>query len=166
MDSLKKEDLKLNYLKLLKHREARAAPNRNSSAPFPPDGTSRHWNEMSDSLQIGYLEGVLEGLKLGALHGVVECVVESCRAAAPTPGLSKVKKIVGQYAVPGLTLHELRRGVTTICKVPENSSIGVSGALKAFVMELKCKPQSDIDDYLNIARQGVITQPDSDKPDR
>ena len=166
MDALKKDDYKLNYLKLLKHRAARAAPNRNSSAPFPPDGTSRHWNEMSDSLQIGYLEGFLEGLKLGALHGVVECVVESCRASAPTPGLSKVKRIVGQYAVPGLTLNELRKGVTTIYKSPKNSSIGVSGALKAFVMKLKCKPKSDIDDYLNIARQGVITQPDSDKPDR
>jgi hypothetical protein len=33
----------------------------------------------------------------------------------------------------------------------------------AFIMEVKGKPQSDIDDYLNIARQGVIIHPDSDK---
>jgi hypothetical protein len=118
---------------------------------------------MSASVQLGYLEGFLEGLKLGALHGVVECVVESCRDAAPTPGLSKVKKIVGQYSVPGITLNEIQKGVTTICKSPENSSIGISGAMKAFVMELKCKPQSDIEDYLSIARQGVVTHAGSDQ---
>jgi hypothetical protein len=61
--------------------------------------------------------------------------VESYRASAPTPGFSKIKRIVGQYAVPGITLNELRKGVRTICKSPENSSIGVSGALRAFVME-------------------------------
>jgi hypothetical protein len=30
-------------------------------------------------------------------------------------------------------------------------------------MEVKAKPQSDIDDYLNIAREGVIAHPDSDR---
>src|SRR5215831_14059509 len=97
LSSERSRHYKLNYLKLLKRLVARATPKRNSPPSSSADGTSRRWNEMSDPLQIGYLEGFLEGVKLGALHGVVECVVESCRASAPTPGLSKVKRIVGQY---------------------------------------------------------------------
>jgi len=117
---------------------------------------------MSDPLQIAYLDGFLGGLELGALHGVVECVMESCAPAATT-GRSKVNKIVARFTVPGITLDEIREGVTRICKIGENSLSGISGALEAFIMEVKGKPQSDIDDYLNIARQGVIVHPDSDR---
>jgi hypothetical protein len=156
----------MNYPRLSKYREEQGAPDGNSPISSLPDGTCHHWNEMSDSLQIGYLEGFLEGLELGALHGVVECVVESCSAAATTSGRSKVNRVLAQFTAPRITLGEIRDGITTICKHPKNSLIGISGALKAFIMKVKGKPQSDIDDYLNIARQGVIIHPDSDKADK
>jgi hypothetical protein len=156
----------MNYPRLSKHQEAQAAPNGNSPTSFARDATCRRWNEMSGPLRIGYLDGFLDGLELGALHAVAECVVESCSAAAATSGRSKVNKIVGQFTAPGITLDEMREGVSPICKRPENSLIGISGALEAFIMEVKGKPQSDIDDYLNIARQGVSIPPDSDKADK
>ena len=117
---------------------------------------------MSDPVQIGYLDGFIDGLKLGALHGVVECVVESSGAAVATSGRSKVNKILAQFIAPGITLGEMRHGITPICKRPENSSIGISDALRAFTMKLRGKPQSEIDDHLNMVRQGVIVHPDSD----
>jgi len=146
----------MNYWKLSKCHEASAAQNSN---PFSPDGTSRHWSVMSDPIQIGYLEGFIDGLRLGALHAVVECIVESYGAAVPTSGLSKVNEIVAQFTAPGVPLDQLREGVTTIFKRPENSWIEISGALRAFIMKVKGKPQSDIDDYLNFARQGVVVHP-------
>jgi hypothetical protein len=114
---------------------------------------------MSDPIQIGYLEGLIDGIRLGALHGVVECIVESHGAAVPTSGVSKVNEIVAQFTAPGIPLDQIREGVTMICKCPENSWIEISGALRAFIMKVKGKPQSDIDDYLNFARQGVVVHP-------
>jgi hypothetical protein len=114
---------------------------------------------MNDPIQIGYLDGFIEGIRSGALHAVVECIVESYGAAVPTSGLSKVNEIVAQFTAPGVPLDQLREGVTTIFKRPENSWIEISGALQAFIMKVKGKPQSDIDDYLNFARQGVIVHP-------
>ena len=139
-----------------KHHAAEPAEHRNSLISFPPDGTCRHWNEMSDPVQIGYLDGFIDGLKLGALHGVVECVLESSTAAKTTSGRSKVNRILDQFIAPGITLGQMRDGVTSICKRPVNTSIGISGALRAFTMKLKGKPQSEIDDLLNLARQGVV----------
>ena len=107
---------------------------------------------MSDALQIAYLDGFLDGLELGALYGVVECVVESCSAAAATTGRSKVNEIVAQFTAPGIPLDQIREGVTTICERPENSWIEISAALRAFIMRVKGKPQTDIDDYLTCAR--------------
>jgi hypothetical protein len=114
---------------------------------------------MSDPIQIGYLEGFIDGLRLGALHAVVECIVESYGAAVPTSGLSKVNEIVAQFTAPGIPPNQIREGVTTIYKRPESSGIEISDALRAFTMKVKGKPQSDIDDYLNFARQGVIVHP-------
>jgi hypothetical protein len=90
---------------------------------------------------------------------VVECIVESNGAAEPTSGLSKVNEIVAQFTAPGIPLDEMREGVTTIYKRPENSGIEISGALRASIMKVKGKPQCDIDDYLNFARQGVTVHP-------
>jgi hypothetical protein len=139
-----------------KHEAAQPAEHRNSLTSFSPDGTCRHWHEMSDSVRIGYLDGFIDGLKLGALHGVVECVVESSAAATTSSGRSKVSRILAQFIAPGIILAEMRDGITPICKRPENSSIGISDALRAFTMKLKGKPQSEIDDLLNLARQGVV----------
>ena len=145
---------KMNCRKLSRYHEAQTAQNRN---PFS-DGASRHWNEMSDPIQIGYLEGFIDGIRLGALHAVVECIVEAHGAAEPTSGLSKVTEIVAQFTAPGIPLDQVREGVTTICKRPENSSIELSDALTAFIMKVEGKPQSDLEDYLTFARQGVIVQ--------
>jgi hypothetical protein len=132
------ENDKMNYWK---HHEAQTAQHRN---PFSPDGAPRHWNEMSDPMQIGYLDGFIDGMRLGALHAVVECIVESYGAAVPTSGLSKVNKIIAQFTAPGIPLDQMRNGVTTIYKRPENSCIEISGALRAFIMKVKGMSQSDI----------------------
>ena len=147
---------KMNCRKLSRYHEAQTAQNRN---PFSSDGASRHWNEMSDPMQIGYLDGFIDGLRLGALHAVVECIVESYGAAVPTSGLSKVNEIMAQFTSPGTPRDQIRDGVSTICKRPENSSIEISSALRAFIMKVKGMSQSDIDDYLNSTLQGVTVRP-------
>jgi hypothetical protein len=152
----KAKDHKMNYSRLSKYREVQGAPDGNSPISSLPDGTCHHWNEMSDALQIAYLDGFLDGLELGALYGVVECVVESCSAAAATTGRSKINKIAAQFTAPGIPLDQMREGVATILKRPENSRIEISGALKAFIMEVNGKPQSDIDAFLTDARAGAI----------
>src|SRR5215471_21096550 len=139
-----------------KHQPARPTESRNSLNSPSPDGIYRHWNEMSDPVRIGYLEGFIDGLKLGALHGVVECVVESSIAAKTTSGRSKISRILARFIASGIGLAEMRDGITPICIRPENSSIGISDALRALTMKLKGKPQSEIDDFLNMARQGVV----------
>src|SRR5215831_12025348 len=108
----------MNCRKLSKYHEAQTAQNGNH---LLPDGVSRHWNEMSDRIQIGYLNGFVDGIRSGALHGVIECIVESHGTAAPTSGLSKVNEIVAQFTAPGISLDQIREGVTTIYKRPENS---------------------------------------------
>ena len=147
---------KMNCRKRSRCDEAQAAQNRN---PFLLDGDSRHWNEMSEPMQLGYLDGFIDGIRLGALHAVVECIVESHGATVPTSGVSKVNEIVAQFTAPGIPLDQIRAGIATICKRPENSWIEISGALRAFVMKVRGTPQSDIDDDLNFARQGVIIHP-------
>ena len=127
-------------------------------------GNCRDWNTMSDARQIGFIQGFINGLAVGAfdaanLQGLRDGLPFPTSTLASTDATAK--DVETSYVGPS-TFGEMQEGITAICKRPENSSIGISDALRAFTMKLRGKPQSEIDDHLNMARQGVIAHPDSD----
>jgi hypothetical protein len=112
----------------------------------------RDWNRMSSAEHIAYLQGFTNGLVSGAFKA----------------GASKAQgaKAYGVFVVPGVSFGEMHQGVTAICKSSENSLIPIEVALAAFIMQVKGKPQSEIDDFLNNARQVGIQNQDSGKPNK
>jgi hypothetical protein len=115
---------------------------------------------MSDAgIQLGYLVGFADGLRVGAMGAAYSISGDSATT------LARGEKIKAPYIGPS-TFGEIRDGITAICKRPENSLIPISEALKAFTMQVKGKPQSEIDRSLNIARQVAIEFRDSDKANK
>jgi hypothetical protein len=100
----------------------------------------RDWNEYSESLRGGYVIGFAEG-------------ISSFPAAASDP---RQREVELNYFAPGINFGELKDGITEICKRPENSLVPVSLAFEAFIKQVRGKPQSEIDDFLNFARRTAI----------
>ena len=112
-----------------------------------------NWNLMDDSFRLGYM--------VGFAGGTAAAYTE---VGPPAVALARIN--ADPYTAPQLTNREHKDGITSICKLPENALLPIPVALRAFVMQVKGWPQSEINAYLAAVRLAAIGRQDSDKQNK
>jgi hypothetical protein len=120
------------------------------------DLTCHEWNtfekvgEKGTASELHFLKGFREGMLMGAAGVAVE--LENGTTVSTEHA---VYDVIVRFSAP-VSYGDLAKGVSAICERPENTLIRVSDAVPAFIMQVKGKPQIDIDAFLTSARASAI----------
>jgi len=131
------------------------------------DLTCHEWNGFAEAGKTGeWVKAYfLMGFQEGVVQGAVGVAVKLENRITTSDKTDAAADTVNDFFQPaGVSNGDLMKGVSAICSRPENSLIPASDAVPAFVMQVKGKPQSEIDAFLARVRQASIKNQDSAKP--
>jgi len=138
---------------------ARALPAQAQARVSAIDGT--RWNELDQSLKVGYAVGFIQGVTFGESLIIVGFVSVGSDEAA----MVKAHRLYHEYAVSlysDLSVEQVVDGLDAFYKDHRNTNIQVDQATWVIAHEVHGTPQADVLKMTEDLRRGAMSEPKKD----